>query len=85
MKLQIKTPSEDRPAQAELRDISRSGVGLILQQIIPPGTSVTFPFGSNMIFAQVRYCYPAGSEFAAGVVIREILAENGAVYPTLNA
>jgi hypothetical protein len=83
MKLKIQMSPEEQPAEAELRDISRSGAGLMLKRTIAPGTSITFPFGSQMIFAQVRYCYPAGSGFAAGVVIREILAEDGAVYPTL--
>lgn len=85
MRLKIQMSPEEQPAEAELRDISRSGVGLMLQRVIAPGTSVTFPFGSQVIFAQVRYCYPAGGGFAAGVLIREILAENGAVYPTLDA
>jgi PilZ domain len=84
MRLRVQISREDELVDAELRDISRNGVGLISPRVIPPGASITFPFGSQRIFAQVRYCHPAGTSFVVGALISEVVAENGAFSPTLN-
>jgi hypothetical protein len=79
MKLQVQASPQDEPVEVELHDISRNGVG-----IIPPEALITFPFGSQRVFAQVRYCQPSGSGFVVGALIREVVAENGALSPMLN-
>jgi hypothetical protein len=84
MKLQVQTSPQDEPVEVELHDISRNGLGLISPRVIPPEASITFPFGSQRIFAQVRYCQPSGSGFVVGALIREVVAENGAISPALN-
>jgi hypothetical protein len=84
MKLRVRTSGQDAPVDAELRDISRNGVGLISPRILPLGASISFPFGSQQIFANVRYCCPTGTGFAVGALILEVVAENGAIFPTLN-
>ena len=84
MKLKVQTSPQNELVDAELRDISRNGVGLLTWGVIPPGASISFPFGSQRIFAQVRYCSPAGTGFVVGALILEVLAENGALSKTLN-
>jgi|SRR5579863_1251131 len=84
MKLKVRTSSQKETVDAELRDISRNGVGLISPSVIVPGASITFPFGSQRIFAQVRYCSSIGANFVVGALILEVVAENGALSPTLN-
>lgn len=84
MKLNVRTSPEDEPVDAELRDISRNGVGLISPRVIPPGASIRFPFGSQQIFADVRYCCPTGTGFVVGALILEVVAKNGAIAPALN-
>jgi hypothetical protein len=84
MKLNVRTSPEDEFVEAELRDISRNGVGLISPRIIALGALISFPFGSRRIFADVRYCCPTGTGFVVGALIREVVAENGALSRTLN-
>lgn len=84
MTLKVRTSPDDELVDAELRDISRSGVGLISPRIIALGGSISFPFGSRRIFADVRYCCPTGTGFVVGALIREVVAENGALSRTLN-
>jgi hypothetical protein len=84
MKLRVRTSRQGELLEAELRDISRNGVGLISPRIMAPEASINFPFGSQRIFAQVRYCQPSGTGFVVGALIREVVAENGAIAPALN-
>jgi hypothetical protein len=84
MTLKVRTSPENELVHAELRDISRSGVGLISPRIIALGALISFPFGSRRIFADVRYCCPTGTGFVVGALIREVVAENGALSRTLN-
>jgi hypothetical protein len=84
MILKVRTSPDDELVDAELRDISRSGVGLMSPRIIALGALISFPFGSRRIFADVRYCCPTGTGFAVGALIREVVAENGALSRTLN-
>ena len=84
MKLKVRTSPQNELVDAELRDISRNGVGLTSPRVIPPGASISFPFGSQRIFAQVRYCSSVGTGFMVGALILEVVAENGAFSTTLN-
>jgi hypothetical protein len=84
MRLMIRTSGQDQPLAAELRDISRNGVGLRSPKLIAPGASIDFPFGSQRVFAQVRYCCPTRSGFLVGALILEVVAQNGALSKTLN-
>ena len=83
MTLKVRTSPQNELVDAELRDISRNGVGLISPRLIPTGASITFPFGSQRIFAQVRYCSPAGASFVVGALILEVVAGDGALSSTL--
>jgi|SRR5215472_6582665 len=84
MKLKVQASPLDDPLDAELRDISRNGVGLLSPKRMAPGASISFPFGSQRVFANVRYCRPSGSLFSIGALIREVVSENGAIGATLN-
>ena len=84
MKIGLRTSPQHELVDTELRDISRNGVGLISPRAILPGTSINFPFGSQRIFAQVRYSRPNGTDFMVGALILEVVAENGAFSSTLN-
>jgi hypothetical protein len=84
MKLKIQTSPQNELMDAELRDISRSGVGLLTWGVIPPGATISFPFGSQRICAQVRYCSSVGTGFIVGALITEVVAENGGFSTTLN-
>ena len=84
MKLKVRISPQNVFVDAELRDISRNGVGLTSPRVIPPGASISFPFGSQRIFAQVRYCSSVGTGFMVGALILEVVAENGAFSTTLN-
>jgi hypothetical protein len=58
-------------------------VGLLAVGLIPSGTSINFPFGSQRIFAQVRYCCPVGTGYVVGALILEV-AERGVRSPAVN-
>lgn len=77
MKLKVRTSCQEEVVETELRDISRNGVGLLSTRLIAPGVAIVIPFGSQQIFAQVRYCAPSGCGFVVGAVILEVV-ENAA-------
>jgi len=83
MKLRVQTSRQSELLDAELRDISRNGVGLMSPRLISPGESISLPFGSQRIFAQVRYCCPAGAGFVVGALILEVVTEE--TTPSLRA
>jgi hypothetical protein len=68
MTLKVQTSPRNEVMDAELRDISRNGVGLLTWGVIPPGASISFPFGSQRIHAQVRYCSSVGTGFMVGAL-----------------
>ena len=82
--LKVRTSPQNDLVDAELRDISRSGVGMLSPRILPAGMPISFPFGSERIFAQVRYCSPDGSSFMVGALILEVVAGDSALSPKLN-
>lgn len=84
MTLKVRTSPQNELVDAELRDISRNGVGLISPRLIPTGASITFPFGSQRIFAQVRYCAEDGAGFVVGALILEVVAGDRNPSPTMN-
>ena len=73
MKLKVRTPLREDVVDTELRDISRNGVGLLSTRLIAPGVAIVIPFGSQKIFAQVRYCAPTEAGFVVGAVILEVV------------
>jgi hypothetical protein len=83
MRLMIRTTGQDQPVAVELRDISRNGVGLKSPKLIAPGAAIDFPFGSQRVFAQVRYCCRTRTGFLVGALILEVVAQNGALSKTL--
>ena len=83
VKIKVQTSPQNKLVDAELRDISRNGVGFIAVGLIPSGTSINFPFGSQRIFAQVRYCCAVGTGFVVGALILEV-AERGVHPPAVN-
>ena len=84
MKLRVRTSGQEEVVDTELRDISRNGVGLLSTRLMAPGMAIVIPFGSQQIFAQVRYCAPTSTGFVVGAVILKVAAESGALSPTLN-
>ncbi|MEI9812307.1 MAG: PilZ domain-containing protein [Acidobacteriota bacterium] len=62
---------------ARVVDISRSGVGLLLQQPIDEGTRVKIRIDDTAIFGSVRYCNgcPDGT-FRAGVASDTVVADS---------
>ena len=48
-------------------NISRSAVGLITPVFIPPGTGISFLFGGDRAFVEVRYCCVASRGFLCGI------------------
>ena len=72
LSLHVRTAAQGGVQQAQLRDMSRSGVGLETRTFIPPGTSLAFTFGLDRFVVQVLRCFPTSSGFVVGGAIREI-------------
>lgn len=72
LSLHVRTVGQGGVQQAELRDMSRSGVGFETRTFIPPGTSLAFTFGLERFITQVRWCNQASSGFVVGGEIQEI-------------
>jgi hypothetical protein len=77
MKLEVRLPPDRSIVEAELRDLSLNGLGLVAQDFIAPGESITFPVGLEWVVAEVRYCRPEGTGFAIGAFICDIVSQRG--------
>jgi len=72
LSLHVRTAAQRGVQQAQLRDMSRSGVGLETRTFIPPGTPLAFTFGLERFVTQVRWCSRTSSGFAVGAEIQEM-------------
>jgi hypothetical protein len=64
---------------AEIRNVSPRGVALLMDQSVPPGTYVSFPFAGARIFAQVCHCRLTRVGFMVGARVTDVLGANGDV------
>jgi hypothetical protein len=54
---------------ARILDISRSGIGLVLQHHLPEGTWIKLKIGQVLIFGYIRYCRgTAEGTYRAGLI-----------------
>ena len=70
--LHVRTSAQGGVQQAQVRNMSKSGLELETRVFIPPGTSIAFTFGLDRFVTQVHWCAPTSSGFVVGVEIREI-------------
>ena len=70
--LHVRTFPHSGTQQAQLRNMSKSGVELETRVFIPPGTSLAFVFGLDRFVAKVLRCSPTSSGFVVGAEIQEI-------------
>ena len=55
--------------RAEIHDVSRSGLRLVMDQPIPVGTAVKVQFTGMIASGEIRFCKPRGEGFEAGMRI----------------
>jgi hypothetical protein len=70
--LHVRTSAQGVVQQAQLRNMSKSGVELETRVFIPAGTSLAFTFGLDRFVTQVRWCDQTSSGFVLGAEIQEI-------------
>lgn len=60
---------------AEIVDISRSGIGLVLGQHLPEGTWIKLKIGQVLIFGHIRYCRDLeGGGYRAGFISDTVIS-----------
>ena len=57
----------------QIMDISRNGLKVQTPHFAGPGTIVQVVFKGAIILGEVRYCIAAGTEFAAGIQIQDVI------------
>jgi hypothetical protein len=63
---------EDRPVS--VRDVSKSGLRLTLQEYIPVGSRVAIELANLVVTGEIRFCRQAENEsFAAGLKITDVI------------
>ena|SRR5258706_13167146 len=72
LSLHVRTFPHSGTQQAQLRNMSKSGVELETQVFVPPGTSLAFVFGLDRFVAKVLRCSQTSSGFVMGAEIQEI-------------
>lgn len=61
------------PIRAEIHNVSRSGLLLVLDQAIPVGAAVKVEMTGMIAVGEIRHCLPkGGNSFAAGMRIDSI-------------
>ncbi len=76
--LRVWMPPDFEIVAAQVRDISRSGVGVVTQTHIPPGSSIEFRVGDFQVFAEVRHCRAGlNGGFVAGAKIIDVILPDG--------
>jgi hypothetical protein len=71
--MQVIEPPRLGASEVRILDVSREGMSLRTQQHVVPGCKIKVRRGSMIVFGEVRYCVPSGSEFQAGIQIQEVL------------
>ena len=70
--LHVRTSAPGGVQQAQLRNMSKSGVELETRVFIPAGTSLAFTFGMDRFVTEVRRCHQTSSGFLVAAEILEI-------------
>jgi hypothetical protein len=58
-----------------LVNFSASGIRLIVNQDVLPGTMVKVEWGGTILLGEIIYCSPQGEEYAAGLELEDALYE----------
>lgn len=58
---------------ARVVNTSGTGLGLTLEEAVPPGASVRVDCGNALFLGEVRYCRPCGGGFSAGLQVEHAL------------
>ncbi|MEO8026671.1 MAG: PilZ domain-containing protein [Bryobacteraceae bacterium] len=72
------TPPTFEIVPGQVRDISRSGVGMVIDAAIPAGCEIEFRVGEFQVFAEVRHCrarHEGG--FLMGAKIHDVVLPDG--------
>jgi hypothetical protein len=65
------------PLQVRVLDVSTHGLKLQVPSNIFTGSLVQIHQPQRILFAQVRYCHPAGPEFQIGVHLKDVFMTDG--------
>ncbi len=60
-----------RAAVARVIQASREGLRLRVSEFVHPGSTIQVHIADTLVFGEVRYCQPAGSNFNIGIQIRD--------------
>ena len=74
--VEVKTlPYSEAPMQANVLDVSKSGMKLEIDRQLLPGSriEILMPSSKLVLFAQVRYCRRFGALYYAGVLIEDVV------------
>jgi len=76
--LRVWMPPDFEIIAGQVRDISRSGVGVITPSYVPPGSEIEFRVGDFQVFAEVRHCRrSATAGFVLGAKINDVVLPDG--------
>lgn len=75
--LRVWTPPNFEIVTGQVRDISRSGVGLVTRTHVAPGSEIEFRVGEFQVFAEVRHCRGAEGGFVLGARIHDVVLPDG--------
>lgn len=60
-------------ATARIRNVSRKGVQLELEQTVPAGTPVKIDIDNALVLGEVVYCRPQGPSCLIGIKLEQVL------------
>ena len=75
--LRVWMPPDFEIIAGQVRDISRSGVGVITPSYVPPGSEIEFRVGDFQVFAEVRHCRRVDTGFVLGARINDVVHPDG--------
>lgn len=76
--LRVWMPPDFEIVVGQVRDISRSGIGVIAPNYVPPGSELEFRVGDFQVFAEVRHCRQGVSGgFVLGAKINDVILPDG--------
>ena len=74
----VRVEGRPEPAQAAVRDVSKSGLRLILREPIPIGSGVTVQLPDMVVTGEIRFCVPTEeNSFNAGLKISDAIKTHG--------
>jgi len=76
--LRVWMPPDFEIINGQVRDLSRSGVGIISPSYLPPGSEIEFRVGDFQVFAEVRHCREGVSGgYVLGAKIHDVVLPDG--------